>query len=172
MVHSADRPTGGARPEVSGSPASSVTPAELDAMDRALELARRGPAHGPNPRVGCVLLSSAGAVLAEGWHDGAGTPHAEATAVAAARAQGIDLRGATAVVTLEPCNHTGRTPPCTELLLANGIARVVHGLDDPNPEAAGGATRLRVRVVQAMHHPGDPARPQHLRAGGRPPAVV
>src|SRR5665647_3577627 len=70
MVHSADRPTGGARPEVSGSPASSVTPAELDAMDHALELARRGPAHGPNPRVGCVLLSSAGAVLAEGWHDG------------------------------------------------------------------------------------------------------
>src|SRR5665647_1912810 len=111
MVHSADRPTGGARPEVSGSPASSVTPAELDAMDHALELARRGPAHGPNPRVGCVLLSSAGAA------------HAEAAAVAAARAQGIDLRGATAVVTLEPCNHTGRTPPCTDLLLANGIAR-------------------------------------------------
>src|SRR5665647_3735699 len=74
MVHSADRPAGGARPEVLGSPASSVTPAELDAMDRALELARRGPAHGPNPRVGCVLLSSAGAVLAEGWHDGAGPP--------------------------------------------------------------------------------------------------
>src|SRR5665648_744820 len=118
MVHSADRPAGGARPEVSGSPAPSVTPAELDAMERALELARRGPVHGPNPRVGCVLLSSAGALLAEGWHDGAGTPHAEAAAVAAARAQDIDLWGATAVVTLEPCNHTGRTPPCTELLLA------------------------------------------------------
>ena len=150
MVHSADRPTGGARPEVSGSPAPSVTPAELDAMDRALELARRGPAHGPNPRVGCVLLSSAGAVLAEGWHDGAGTPHAEAAAVAAARAQGIDLRGAIAVVTLEPCNHTGRTPPCTDLLLANGIARVVHGLDDPNPVAAGGATRLRAAGVDVV----------------------
>src|SRR5674476_1088746 len=150
MVHSADWPTGGARPGVSGSPTPSVTPVELDAMDRALELARRGPAHGPNPRVGCVLLSSAGAVLAEDWHDGAGTPHAEATAVAAARAQGIDLRGATAVVTLEPCNHTGRTPPCTELLLANGIARVVHGLDDPNPEAAGGATRLREAGVDVV----------------------
>src|SRR5665647_2541506 len=150
MVHSADWPTGGARPGVSGSPTPSVTPVELDAMDRALELARRGPAHGPNPRVGCVLLSSAGAVLAEGWHDGAGTPHAEAAAVETARAQGIDLRGATAVVTLEPCNHTGRTPPCTELLLANGIARVVHGLDDPNPEAAGGATRLREAGVDVV----------------------
>ena len=150
MVHSADRPTGGARPEVSGSPTPSVTPVELDAMDRALELARRGPAHGPNPRVGCVLLSSAGAVLAEGWHDGAGTPHAEAAAVAAARAQDIDLRGATAVVTLEPCNHTGRTPPCTELLLANGITRVVHGLDDPDPVAAGGATRLREAGVDVV----------------------
>src|SRR5659263_268446 len=143
MVHSADRPTGAARPEVSGSPASSVTPAELDAMDRALELARRGPAHGPNPRVGCVLLSPDGAVLAEGWHKGAGTPHAEAAAVAAAQERGADLRGATAVVTLEPCNHTGRTPPCTDLIIAAGIARVVFSVDDPNPLAAGGATRLR-----------------------------
>src|SRR5665647_3359871 len=84
MVHSADRPAGGARPEVLGSPASSVTPAELDAMDRALELARRGPAHGPNPRVGCGVLSGAGGGLAGGWPGGAGTPRAEAAAVAAA----------------------------------------------------------------------------------------
>lgn len=117
--------------------------AEIAAMDRALDLARRGPAHGPNPRVGCVLLSPDGAVLAEGWHKGAGTPHAEAAAVAAAQGSGADLRGATAVVTLEPCNHTGRTPPCADLLIAAGIARVVFSVDDPNPLAAGGATRLR-----------------------------
>lgn len=119
-----------------------VTPAELAAMDRALELARRGPAHGLNPRVGCVLLTPDGRTVAEGWHDGAGTPHAEAAAVTAARAAGLQTRGTTAVVTLEPCGHTGRTPPCADLLLAAGVARVVYGLDDPNPAAAGGARRL------------------------------
>jgi diaminohydroxyphosphoribosylaminopyrimidine deaminase/5-amino-6-(5-phosphoribosylamino)uracil reductase len=119
-------------------------------MDRALELARRGPVHGPNPRVGCVLLTPAGDVLAEGWHDGAGTPHAEAAAVAAARARGLDTRGATAVVTLEPCNHTGRTPPCADLLMAAGVARVVHAVDDPNPVAAGGAAVLRAAGVDVV----------------------
>ncbi len=125
-------------------------------MDRALDLARRGPAHGSNPRVGCVLLGHDGRTLAEGWHEGAGTPHAEAAAVAAARADGVDLRGATAVVTLEPCRHTGRTPPCADLLLTAGIVRVVYGLDDPNPQAAGGARRLAdagVAVVGGVREP-------------------
>lgn len=133
---------------------------ELAAMDRALELALRGPAHGPNPRVGCVLLAAPGPgrgpgaetgptpdggfiVLAEGWHAGADTPHAEAAALAGARAAGVEVRGATAVVTLEPCNHTGRTGPCTQALLDAGIARVVVAVPDPNPAAAGGAARLR-----------------------------
>lgn len=130
--------------------APTVRENELAAMDRALALARRGPAHGPNPRVGCVLLGRDGAVLAEGWHAGAGTPHAEAAAVAAARADGLDLRGATAVVTLEPCAHHGRTGPCTDLLLGAGLTRVVHAIDDPNPAAAGGAERLRAAGVKVV----------------------
>lgn len=141
--------------DVTAARADAPTDAELAAMDRALELARGGPGHGPNPRVGCVLLAADGRVLAEGRHEGAGTPHAEAAAVAAARAAGVDLRGATAVVTLEPCRHTGRTGPCSELLIEAGVARVVYGLDDPNPVAAGGAARLReagVRVVGGARH--------------------
>ena len=143
----------GTGPRPDGTP----TPAELAAMDRALELARRGPAHGPNPRVGCVLLSPQGATLAEGWHEGAGTAHAEVAALAAAHAAGTDVRGATAVVTLEPCDHTGRTGPCSVALLEAGVRRVVLALDDPNPTAAGGAARLRaagvdvVRGVRAAH---------------------
>lgn len=132
-----------------------VTPAELAAMDRALALALRGPAYGPNPRVGCVLLTPDGRTLAEGWHAGAGTAHAEPAAVADARASGAPTQGATAVVTLEPCRHTGRTPPCADLLLDAGIARVVYGLADPNPEASGGAARLAdagVEVVGGVRH--------------------
>ncbi len=127
-----------------------ATAAELAAMDRALELARRGPAHGPNPRVGAVLLSPSGTTLAEGWHAGAGTPHAEVAALTAARAAGADVRGATAVVTLEPCDHTGRTGPCSVALLEAGVARVVVGLSDPNPVAAGGAARLRAAGVEVL----------------------
>ncbi len=109
-------------------------------MRRALELAATaGVPRGPNPRVGCVLLDPSGQVLAEGFHRGAGTPHAEAVALASA---GARAWGATAVVTLEPCNHTGRTGPCSEALLAAGVARVVFGQRDPNPLAAGGADRL------------------------------
>lgn len=118
-------------------------PSELEAMRRALEIARRGPANGPNPRVGCVLLSPDGDVLGEGWHRGAGTPHAEVAALADAADRGRSAQGATAVVTLEPCNHTGRTGPCSEALLAAGVARVVVSVADPNPVAAGGADRLR-----------------------------
>lgn len=120
------------------------------AMARALELARRGPAHGPNPRVGCVLLSAAGEVLGEGWHRGAGTPHAEVAALDEARERGADVRGATAVVTLEPCDHTGRTGPCSRALLDAGVARVAIAVEDPNPVASGGAARLRAAGVDVV----------------------
>ena len=87
----------------------SVNAAERDAMGRALELAHNGP-RGVNPQVGAVILSPNGAVIAEGWHRGAGTVHAEVDALSQLTEGGA--RGATAVVTLEPCNHTGRTGPC------------------------------------------------------------
>jgi diaminohydroxyphosphoribosylaminopyrimidine deaminase/5-amino-6-(5-phosphoribosylamino)uracil reductase len=90
-----------------------------------------------------VLLSPSGEVLGEGWHRGAGTPHAEVAALVDASARGTDTVGATAVVTLEPCNHTGRTGPCSEALIAAGVRRVVVSVEDPNPVAAGGAQRLR-----------------------------
>ena len=115
--------------------------AERAAMSRALELAATpGVPLGPNPRVGCVILSPDGLTLAEGYHRGAGTPHAERDALAQA---GDAARGATAVVTLEPCNHTGRTGPCSEALVAAGVRRVVFAQGDPNPVATGGAARLR-----------------------------
>ncbi len=116
------------------------TAAEHAAMRRALALAATpGVPHGPNPRVGCVLLDAAGNEVAEGFHRGAGTPHAEVDALAQA---GADARGATAVVTLEPCNHTGRTSPCAEALLAAGVQRVVFAQADTNPVARGGAATL------------------------------
>ena len=117
-----------------------ATPAEHDAMRRALELARRGP-RGINPQVGAVILSPAGDILSEGWHRGAGTPHAEVDALS--RLSPGDAAGATAIVTLEPCNHTGRTGPCAEALIAAGVARVVYAIDDPNDVSSGGARRLR-----------------------------
>lgn len=129
---------------------ATVSPVEVAAMDRALTLATRGPLPGPNPRVGCVLLGPDGRHIAEGWHAGAGTPHAEAAAVAAARAAGADLTGSTAVVTLEPCAHTGRTGPCTEVLAAAGVTRVVFAVEDPNPVASGGAARLRAGNVDVV----------------------
>lgn len=107
-------------------------------MDRAIRLARRGfPA--PNPRVGCVLVRD-GRVVGEGWCPYAGGPHAEAMALASA---GEAARGADAYVTLEPCDHHGRTPPCSLALLKAGVARVFVAVADPNPKAAGGAHRLR-----------------------------
>ena len=114
--------------------------AETAAMRRALELAAQGPLTGGNPRVGCVLLDSAGRVVAEGWHRGAGAPHAEVDALGKldGRADGL-----TAVVTLEPCNHWGRTGPCSEALIAAGVTRVVYGVTDPGAHSAGGAERLR-----------------------------
>lgn len=121
---------------------------DVAAMRRALELARL-PAHrvSPNPRVGAVLVSPQGVVIAEGHHRGPGTPHAEIDAL---RGAGAAARGATAVVTLEPCHHTGRTDPCTRALVDAGIARVVYAVDDPNPVASGGAQALRAAGVDVV----------------------
>jgi diaminohydroxyphosphoribosylaminopyrimidine deaminase / 5-amino-6-(5-phosphoribosylamino)uracil reductase len=115
------------------------------AMRRALELAAQGPLTGGNPRVGCVLMDAEGRVVAEGWHRGAGTPHAEVDALAKV---GGDARGLTAVVTLEPCNHWGRTGPCSEALIAAGVVRVVYAIADPGVGSAGGASRLRAAGVE------------------------
>lgn len=107
-------------------------------MKHAIALAERGKPS-PNPRVGCVIVRD-GTVVGEGWHEFAGGPHAE---VAALKAAGDRARGASAYITLEPCNHHGRTPPCTEALIAMGVSRVVFGLNDPNPNVTGnGATSL------------------------------
>ena len=115
-------------------------------MRRALALAATpGVPIGPNPRVGCVLLDADGRRVAEGFHRGAGTPHAEVDAL---RRAGAAARGATAVVTLEPCNHTGRTGPCVEALIAAGVRRVVFAQRDPNPVAAGGAATLRAPGIE------------------------
>src|SRR5690606_34301740 len=103
-------------------------------MRRALELAARGRGRtSPNPMVGCVLVSPEGEVVGEGWHPFAGGPHAEAAALAAA---GDAARGATAYVTLEPCDHHGRTPPCTEALIEAGVAEVVIAHLDPDPRVS------------------------------------
>ncbi|MEA2556931.1 MAG: diaminohydroxyphosphoribosylaminopyrimidine deaminase, partial [Actinomycetota bacterium] len=111
-------------------------------MNRALQLAERGLGRvSPNPLVGAVILASDGTVAGEGWHEGPGTPHAEVMALAAA---GDRARGGSAVVTLEPCNHTGRTGPCTEALLSAGVTRVIAAIADPNPLVNGtGFDRLR-----------------------------
>jgi len=122
------------------------TAAESAAMRRALELAQTpGVPLGPNPRVGCVLLDTQGNTVAEGFHRGAGSAHAEAAALAAA---GELARGTTAIVTLEPCNHTGRTGPCAQTLVAAGVRRVVFAQPDPNPVATGGADTLRSGGVE------------------------
>ena len=110
-------------------------------MARALELAARGLFTAtPNPRVGCVLVRN-GETVAEGWHERAGEPHAELHAL---RQAGAQARGATAYVTLEPCAHHGRTPPCADALVEAGVARVVAAMEDPNPRVSGaGLARLR-----------------------------
>lgn len=115
-------------------------------MARALALAERGRGlTSPNPLVGAVAVA-AGRVVGEGWHERAGQPHAEPAALAAA---GPAARGATLYVTLEPCNHQGRTPPCTEAILRAGVARVVAAVADPNPLVpGGGAAALRAAGVQ------------------------
>ncbi len=125
------------------------------AMQRSLELALLGPAWGVNPQVGAVILDQEGRIVAEGYHKGSGTPHAEVMAIE-------DLKrsipypfapGYTAVVTLEPCNHFGKTGPCAQALIDAGISRVVFPLKDPGNESAGGAQRLRdggVEVIEGV----------------------
>ena len=136
------------------------------AMRRALELAANGPLTGGNPRVGCVLLSPDGEIVAEGWHRGAGTAHAEVDALSrvstgstskgrstskgGSTSKGRSTAGLTAVVTLEPCNHTGRTGPCSEALIAAGVARVVYAVSDPGRASGGGAERLREAGVEVI----------------------
>ena len=112
----------------------------LSYLRRALELAERGRhTVSPNPLVGCVIVNN-GVIVGEGYHERPGGPHAEVFALEAA---GERARGATVYVTLEPCNHTGRTPPCTAALIDAGVATVVASVEDPNEIAAGGAATLR-----------------------------
>src|SRR5437588_3240613 len=128
-----------------------IAATDRDMMTRALALAERGLFTAtPNPRVGCVIARD-GQMLGEGWHERAGEAHAEVRALADVRARGHEGRGATAYVTLEPCNHTGRTPPCTDALLAAGIARAVIAMRDPNPVAGRGAERLAAAGVAVEH---------------------
>ncbi|MEU9108026.1 bifunctional diaminohydroxyphosphoribosylaminopyrimidine deaminase/5-amino-6-(5-phosphoribosylamino)uracil reductase RibD [Streptomyces xanthophaeus] len=125
--------------------AHTASDTDVRAMRRAVELAARGlGSTSPNPVVGCVITDAAGTVVGEGWHQRAGGPHAE---VHALRAAGTAARGATAYVTLEPCNHTGRTGPCAQALLDAGISRVVYAVADPNQQASGGAATLRAAGV-------------------------
>lgn len=130
---------------MAGNGTASISAAERDAMARARELALLGP-RGVNPQVGAVILSPDGRVLAEGWHRGAGTPHAEVDALS--KLAPGEARGATAIVTLEPCNHTGRTGPCALALLEAGVARVVHAAADPGEASSGGAARLAAGGVE------------------------
>jgi diaminohydroxyphosphoribosylaminopyrimidine deaminase/5-amino-6-(5-phosphoribosylamino)uracil reductase len=118
------------------------------AMRTAIELAHNGPATGVNPRVGCVILDENGTVIAEGWHRGVGTAHAEVDALSKLPEGGA--HGATAVVTLEPCNHTGHTGPCSEALIAAGVARVVYAVSDPGHMSGGGAARLTEAGVEVI----------------------
>ena len=121
------------------------------AMSRALELALLGPAYGANPQVGAIILDKDLNIIAEGWHKGAGTAHAEVDALSKLP-NGVP-EGATAVVTLEPCNHTGRTGPCAIALIEAGISRVVYASKDPGNESANGAQTLLdagVEVIQGV----------------------
>jgi diaminohydroxyphosphoribosylaminopyrimidine deaminase/5-amino-6-(5-phosphoribosylamino)uracil reductase len=144
-------PTGNTRRERAGlRPAAGVvsafSDAETAAMEGALEAALQGP-RGANPLVGAVVVDPEGRTLVTGYHRGAGTAHAEADAITQANTVGVDLTGCTMVVTLEPCNHVGRTGPCTEAIIAAGITDVVYAVDDPHDPAAGGAATLRAAGI-------------------------
>ncbi|MDT5041588.1 MAG: diaminohydroxyphosphoribosylaminopyrimidine deaminase [Actinoplanes sp.] len=125
---------------------------EQEAMGRAVALAARGLGMtSPNPVVGCLILDAVGQVVGEGCHAYAGGPHAEIVALAQA---GERAAGGTALVTLEPCNHTGRTGPCSLALVAAGVRRVVIAVDDPTTIAAGGTATLRAAGVEVVTGPG------------------
>jgi len=124
-------------------------------MARAIQLADKGRyTTQPNPRVGCVLVAAREAgpeIVAEGWHEQAGSGHAEVNALVALAQQGLSGAGLTAYVTLEPCNHQGRTGPCSQALIDAGIARLVYGMQDPNPKVAGsGLKRLAAAGVEVV----------------------
>lgn len=119
-------------------------------MQRALELALLAPEYGENPQVGALIISASGEILAEGWHKGAGTPHAEIDALTKLAAKGISANGLTAVVTLEPCNHTGKTGPCSEALIQAGISRVVFGTQDPGKTEGGGRFKLEEAGIEVI----------------------
>ena len=119
-------------------------------MARAIQLAKRGEyTTAPNPNVGCVISDRHGVILGEGWHKMAGTPHAE---VHALKQAGTQARGATAYVTLEPCSHYGRTPPCANSLISAGVTRVVAAMVDPNPLVSGnGLAKLKEAGIKTEH---------------------
>ncbi|MBA2291067.1 MAG: bifunctional diaminohydroxyphosphoribosylaminopyrimidine deaminase/5-amino-6-(5-phosphoribosylamino)uracil reductase RibD, partial [Gemmatimonadales bacterium] len=145
-------------------------------MLRALTLAERGWGHvHPNPLVGAVVMRD-DLVVGEGWHAEFGGVHAEMMALTAA---GEAARGATLYVTLEPCRHHGKQPPCVDAVLNHGVARVVFALDDPDPVAAGGGDVLAANGVEVVRGPlGDAAALQNWRflhrfaASGRPKVIV
>lgn len=124
-------------------------------MERAIELAQRWLHTHPNPRVGAVIVGASGEVLAEGWHRGPGSPHAEIVALESAARP---VAGSTVYVTLEPCVHHGRTPPCTDALIAAGVARVVVGALDPDPRVSGSGvetlTNAGIEVVTGVDEKG------------------
>ncbi len=139
-------------------------------MERALALAKRGMyTTDPNPRVGCVLVKN-GEVIGEGFTQPAGQDHAEVRALKDARSRGHDLRGATAYVTLEPCSHFGRTPPCANALIEAQVERVVAAMEDPNPQVSGGvrkqanAPRVSVTTDRAVRR--SPRTTPATRRGG------
>ena len=138
------------------------TQADRRAMSRALELAAKGltSAH-PNPRVGCVLVK-AGHTVGEGYHERAGLPHAEVMAI---RAAGLRAQGATAYVTLEPCAHHGRTPPCVDALIDAGVRRVIFSVEDPNPQVSGRGAELLKRAGIAVESGLMAAEASALNAG-------
>lgn len=140
----------------------SQPPGHEAAMARAVELAARGLGRtSPNPVVGCVVLDAAGDVVGEGFHERAGGPHAEVNALTDA---GDRARGGTAVVTLEPCRHTGRTGPCTRALVDAGVARVVIAVPDPTAAAGGGAEELRAAGIEVVEGVGREAAAHGNRA--------
>lgn len=122
---------------------------DLDMMNRAARLGARGIGRvEPNPLVGCVIVDQGGAIIGEGWHRRFGEAHAEVNALEDCRRRGREARGATMYLTLEPCSHAGKTPPCADAIIRAGLARCVIARRDPHPEAAGGAGRLQQAGVR------------------------
>lgn len=168
----------------------------VDAMQRALTIAARGPADNANPQVGCVFIDADGRIVAEGWHEGAGTQHAETSALAHLPAEWRDrMAELTAVVTLEPCNHTGRTGPCAVALAEAGVGAVVYALKDPGKAEGGGSATLQAagipvtggvlaaaaeellsgwlaRQAAASAHVASPAAVSHAAMVSRPRVIV